>query len=128
VSFLETLDQHLRAIRDRDLDGLIATLPDRDDDLVLIMADGRLVRSVRTFVELHRGWFASSTWTLSAGRVAVTETPDLGIAVLRLDLHDEPPGAAVVDESSLLTLVFARREARWVMIQDQNTPIRAQHA
>ncbi|MFO0888468.1 MAG: nuclear transport factor 2 family protein [Isosphaeraceae bacterium] len=128
MTFLETLDQHLRSIRERNLDGLIATLPDRDDDLLLIMSNGKLVRSVRTFIELHRDWFASPTWTLSAEQVSATETPDLGIAVLRLAYHDEPPGAAPVDESSLLTLVFARRDSRWVMIQDQNTPIRQRSA
>jgi ketosteroid isomerase-like protein len=71
MNFRQTLDEHLRAIRARDLPALVATLP--AEDLVLIMADGRLVRSVAEFVEMHRGWSAwrsrprwaspSSTWT-----------------------------------------------------------------
>jgi hypothetical protein len=56
MSFRETLEEHLRAIRGRDLPALVATLP--ADALVLITADGRLERSVSRFLELHRDWFA----------------------------------------------------------------------
>ena len=83
------------------------------------MADGRMVRSVREFVELHRDWFASSTWKLDAEPVHTIETPDLGIAVLYLNYRDTPEDAHPIHESSLLTLVFARRGQRWVMAQDQ---------
>jgi hypothetical protein len=122
MSFRETLEGHLRAIRERDLPALIATLP--ADGLVLIMADGRLERSVGRFVELHRDWFAQTTWSLATGLVSLLETPELGVAVVHLDYRDEPPGRAPVHETSYLTLVFALRDGRWVMVQDQNTPIR----
>jgi ketosteroid isomerase-like protein len=122
MSFRETLEGHLRAIRERDLPALVATLP--ADGLVLIMADGRLERSVGRFVELHRDWFAQTTWSLATGLVSLLETPELGVAVVHLDYRDEPPGGAPVHETSYLTLVFALRDGRWVMVQDQNTPIR----
>jgi uncharacterized protein (TIGR02246 family) len=123
MTFRETLDKHLRAIQDRDLSALTSTLP--DDDLVLIMSDGRLVRSSREFADLHRGWFESRTWTLKADPVSVTETPDLGVAVLHLEYRDHPPGGQPVRETSYLTLIFARRGDTWVMVHDQNTPIKA---
>jgi ketosteroid isomerase-like protein len=122
MTFRETLDEHLRAIRDRDLSALAQTLP--DDRLVLIMSDGRLVRSPQEFLDLHAGWFRSTTWTLDAEPVELTETPDLAVAVLHLDYRDRPSGAAPVHETSYLTLVFARRGDTWVMVHDQNTPIK----
>jgi uncharacterized protein (TIGR02246 family) len=122
MSFRETLERHLRAIRERDLPALVATLP--ADELVLIMADGRLERSVTRFVELHRGWFAQPSWSLATELVSLVETPELGVAVVYLDYRDEPSGGASIHETSYLTLVFARRDGRWVMVQDQNTPIR----
>jgi ketosteroid isomerase-like protein len=124
MTFFETLETHLRAVRDRDLPALIETLPD-DDVLVLIMSDGRLVRSVREFAELHRGWFESSTWSLDAEPVHTIETPELGAAVLRLDYRDTPADGPPIRDASLLTLVFERRGERWVMVLDQNTPIRS---
>jgi ketosteroid isomerase-like protein len=123
MTFRETLDHHLRAIQERDLSTLIDTLP--ADELILIMADGRLIRRTAEFVELHRAWFAETTWSLHTNIISLDESPTVGVAVLRLDYCDEPPGQKHVYESSYLTLIFALREGRWVMIHDQNTPIKA---
>jgi uncharacterized protein (TIGR02246 family) len=118
VTFRDTLERHLRAIRERDLEALADTVaPDR---LVLIMADGRLARSAREFLETHRGWFAMPGWTLHAEEIETFETGELAVAVLRLD-YREPPD---VRSESYLTLVFQQRDGKWLMVQDQNTPIR----
>jgi hypothetical protein len=126
MTFRETLDRHLRAIRDRDLPGLIETLPAAD--LTLITSDGRLVRTASGFIGMHRGWFVEPTWSLDAEVVSLLESPEMGVAVLRLDYRDDPPGRPPVREGSYLTLVFALREGRWVMVLDQNTPIKASPA
>jgi uncharacterized protein (TIGR02246 family) len=119
MNFRETLDKHLRAIRERDLAALAETLsPER---LVLIMADGKLVRSTAEFLEAHRGWFAMPNWTLETREVEIFEANDLAVAVLRLD-YREPP---TVRSESFLTLVFQRRDGKWLMVQDQNTPIKS---
>ncbi len=122
MNFRETLDKHLRAIQQRDLPALRETLP--EGEVVLIMADGRLVRSAAEFLELHRGWFDSTTWTLGVEPVSVREGPDLGVAVLHLDYRDTAADGRAIHETSYLTLVFARQGDRWVMVHDQNTPIR----
>jgi uncharacterized protein (TIGR02246 family) len=118
MTFRETLRRHLQAIQDRDLQGLADTVA--ADGLVLIMADGRLVRSTPGFLEAHRGWFAMDNWTLRADEVRVFESADLAVAVLRLDYREAPSTRS----ESFLTLVFERRGERWLMVQDQNTPIR----
>ena len=64
------------------------------EELVLITSEGKLVQSTREFLELH------------------------------LDYRKEPPGKAPTYRESYLTLVFQEREGRWLMVQDQNTPIR----
>ena len=122
MTFRETLDKHLRAIQQRDLQALAETLPARD--LVLIMASGRLVRSVAEFLEMHRGWFKEPTWTLQAEPVSIRETADMGVAVLHLEYRDRTPEGRQIHEKSYLTLIFAREDGKWVMVQDQNTPTR----
>ncbi len=122
----QTLDKHLRAVTQRDLAALAKTLP--EGSLVLITSDGQLVRSVPEFLARHRDWFASATWSLGFEEVSITETPDLAVAVLRLDYRDEPAGRPPRREMSYLTLVFARRDDQWVMIQAQNTPIRSRES
>jgi uncharacterized protein (TIGR02246 family) len=125
MTFRETLDAHLDAIARRDPDALMATLPPPDSPIVLIGSDGSLARSVEAFERMHRDWFASASWALSAEAVEVVESADLGVAVLRLDYRDDPADGPPVRQASYLTLVFARRDGRWAMILDQNTPIRS---
>jgi ketosteroid isomerase-like protein len=116
--FREALGRHLLAIENRDLSALAGTIA--EDPIVLIMANGKLVRSKREFLEAHRGWFAMDNWTLQAKPVEFFESGDLGIAVLHLEYHEKP----AKHEESYLTLVFERRGGKWLMVQDQNTPIR----
>src|SRR5262245_62303336 len=106
MTFRETLDKHLRAIRERDLDALSDLLP--ADQLVLITSDGRLVTAVAEFLAMHRGWFAQPTWSLGTELVSLRESPGLGAAAFRLDYGDDPPGRPPVREASYLTLVFAQ--------------------
>jgi ketosteroid isomerase-like protein len=123
MTFREALDEHLRAIRERDLSGLQATLP--ADELILISSDGRLFKTVAEFLELHRGWFAETSWSLDVTVVHTVESAALGVAVLLLDYRDNAPGREPLRQLSYLTLIFARRDGRWEMIHDQNTPIRS---
>ena len=118
MSFRETLRRHLQAIRERDLAALADTLA--APALVLIMADGKLVRSTQEFLEAHRGWFAVPGWTLEARELEVHEGADLAVALLELD-YREPPATR---SRGYLTLVFRNHGGRWLMVQDQNTPIK----
>jgi uncharacterized protein (TIGR02246 family) len=124
MTFRETLRAHLDAIAARDADALLATLPPAGQPIVLISSRGELVRDVAEFEDRHRGWFDSTTWRIEAEPVEVYESGDLGVAVLRLLYQDAPVGGTPIRESSYLTLVFARRDGRWQMVMDQNTPIR----
>ena len=118
MNFRQTLERHLEAIQERDLAKLADTVA--SEDIVLIMADGKLVRSTAEFLEAHRGWFAMPGWTLATREVALFEADRLAVAVLQLD-YREPPN---VRSESYLTLVFERRDGKWLMVQDQNTPIK----
>lgn len=116
--FREALGRHLLAIETRDLDTLAATVA--PEELVLVTAEGRLVTRTEEFLAMHRAWFATKGWTLEAKPVHFFENDTLGVAVLHLD-YREPPSTRT---ESYLTLVFERRDGRWLMVQDQNTPIR----
>jgi ketosteroid isomerase-like protein len=116
MNFRETLGRHLLAIEKRDLATLAATVADR---LILITAEGKLKRSKAEFVDAHRGWFAMASWTLQAKPVEIYEGGSLGVAVLHLDYRENGKQSL-----SYLTLVFEKRDGEWLMVQDQNTPIK----
>jgi ketosteroid isomerase-like protein len=116
MNFRETLGRHLLAIEKRDLATLAATVA---DPLILISAEGRLKRSKAEFVDAHRGWFAMGDWTLQAKPVEIYQGGSIGVAVLHLDYREGEKRS-----ESYLTLVFENRGDEWLMVQDQNTPIR----
>lgn len=122
MSFRAALDRHLQAIQHRDLEALADTVA--PEEIILVTADGKLVQSTREFLDMHRGWFAMPDWKLNVTPVQVYETPGMGVAVLHLDYREEPPGRKPTYQESYLTLVFQERDGRWVMVQDQNTPIK----
>ena len=117
MSFRDTLERHLDAIRRRDLLALADTVA--DDELVLIGADGRLARTPREFLEAHRAWFDLPGWTLDVTPQVIYETSEMALAVLRLLYQEEK-----LEQPSLLTLVFKKKADRWLMVLDQNTPIK----
>lgn len=121
-AFREALGRHLLAIEERDLDALAATVA--PDGVLLVMSDGRLVSSTREFLDAHRAWFAMKNWRLEVKPVHLCETAELGVALLRLEYREHPPGQAPTRQESLLTLVFHNRGGKWLMFQDQNTPVR----
>jgi uncharacterized protein (TIGR02246 family) len=122
VSFRDTLGRHLLAIHEKNLKALADTVA--EDGLVLVMSDGRLVRRTEEFLELHRGWFAMKNWNLDVKPVQVWESADLAVAVLRLDYREIKPDRTGTRQESFLTLTFHNRGGKWVMVHDQNTPIK----
>lgn len=121
-SFREALGRHLLAIEERDLDALADTVD--DDEILLVMSDGKLVRSKKEFLEAHRGWFAMKNWRLEVKPVQIIDGAALGVALFQLEYRETPPGKAPTRQASMLTLVFQLRNGKWVMVLDQNTPVR----
>jgi uncharacterized protein (TIGR02246 family) len=122
MTFQATFEKHLKAIRERDLAALRETLPAEEGEIVVVTSDGRLVRSTEEFLDMHRQWFESSTWSINGEVISIRESHDLAIAVLKLDYFDRPADKPPLHETSYLTLAFAERTGRWEMIFDQNTP------
>jgi uncharacterized protein (TIGR02246 family) len=121
-SFREALGRHLLAIEERDLDALADTVA--DDEILLVMSDGKLVRSKKEFLEAHRGWFAMKNWRLEVKPVQIIDTPARGVALFQLEYRETPPGKPPTRQESMLTLVFQQRNGKWAMVLDQNTPVR----
>ena len=61
---------------------------------------------------------------LFATPLEIHEAADAGWALLHLLYCEDAPGKRPLREQSHLTLVFERQGGRWVMVLDQNTPMR----
>ena len=121
LSWPEALQRHLEAIQRRDLQALAETIA---DPLVVIASDGKLMRTAAEFLEAHRAWFAMPHWSLQATPVEIKESDGMGFAVLHLLYSEDAPGKPALRQQSHLTLAFEKRARRWLMVLDQNTPIK----
>jgi hypothetical protein len=63
-------------------------------------------------------------WRLETTPVRVYERPQMGVAVLHLVYRETPRYRPPLREESYLTLVFQERGGKWLMVQDQSTPIK----
>ena len=123
MTLATTLHRHLAAIAARDLDALGATVA--PDDVVVVTAEGEVYRGRDTFIERHRAWFAQTTWRLDADVLHVREAESLATVLLALRYRDVPSDGPAIDQQSVLSLVFRRDGDRWLMVEDQNTPVQA---
>ncbi|HEV3011001.1 MAG TPA: hypothetical protein VGX52_18390 [Burkholderiales bacterium] len=60
---------------------------------------------------------------LFATPVEIHESADAALAVLHLLYCEDAPGKRPLRSQSHLTLVYQRRGAEWVVVQDQHRPI-----
>lgn len=126
MSFPDALAEHLAAIRDRDVARLAATVSTRT--VALVTSAGDVSTDPARFLALHRDWFASDTWSLDTETLWTHVGADVGACVLQLDYRDRRTDGTPIRERSILTLVFGMEDGRWVLVQDQNTPCRADAA
>ena len=119
LGFRATVTAHLDAIHRHDLDALMATVT-TGDSLVLLFPDGTLIRSRQAFLDVHRAWFADTTWTMTFEPVSLLDTPAMGTALVRYTITDDTPRSG---RQAYLALTFVHEDGSWRLVQDQNTAI-----
>ncbi len=119
--FRLALGKHLLAIDERDLEALAATVA--PDNVLLVASDGRLTRTTKEFIEGYRAWFAMKHWRVDVKPIHIWESAELGVALLSYAYREMPPGQAPTLQLSVVSLVFQNRNGKWLMIQNQNTPL-----
>lgn len=119
MTFKETLAAHIAAVENRDLEALIATLPEEGGETVLIMPHGAMDSSRDSFVEGHREWFKDNSWTWKCEVLKTIETSEMAMALTKYVYTGEDN----VSSTTLLSLVFQKIKDRWVLVHDQNTVI-----
>ncbi len=125
AEFQHTLQRHLQAIADRDLDTLLDTVSDQVD---LIFPNGQLLRGKQAYRDFHVEWFGDDQWRLEPQVVRSTESAEMATVLLRYELRDVPEPGQGNPREAFLVLVFQLIDDRWQLVHDQNTRIPAPQA
>ena len=114
-----TIDAHLAAIQNRDLDALLDTVT-RGERLTLIFPDGTLFETREQYVAFHQEWFSDPDWTMTFEPIRTVESPGLATVLLRTTYEDDGPASR---RQAFLSLTFADGGDGWRLVLDQNTRI-----
>lgn len=116
----KTLDEHLRAIAERDLAAYTATL---HEDVTLILPTGARREGREAVTDFHRDFFADHDWTQDFRPVRTIATPGAVTAVYDVDYRDVDMAGAPIRKNFLVSLVFVRADGQWLLFHDQCTPL-----
>ncbi|HYZ15930.1 MAG TPA: nuclear transport factor 2 family protein [Candidatus Acidoferrum sp.] len=118
-TFREALDEHLSALRAKDVRRFAATL---GEGVTVIDGAGKITRGTDAVLHSHAEWFAArEPWTFEYELLFRREAAGMAYAVIEVTYRDAPgaPPARFV-----LSLVFERdAEGAWKFVYDQNTPL-----
>ncbi len=120
MTFKETLNTYLKALEGRDIETLIKILPAERGETVLILPNGSIDKSRDNFVAGHIEWFADKKWKQTCEVINTIETAEMSIATVLYEYSDGK-GESM---DALLGLVFQKIDHSWILVHDQNTPIK----
>ena len=119
--FRLAVGKHLLAIEERNVEALAATVA--PEGALLVQSDGKVVRGTKEFLEIYRAWFARKHWRIDVKPIQMSESADLGVALLNYAYREMPPGQPATLQLSVVSLVFRNLDGKWLMTQTQNTPL-----
>ncbi|HPF25434.1 MAG TPA: nuclear transport factor 2 family protein [Steroidobacteraceae bacterium] len=117
----QVLQQHIEAIKARDMAGIEATIT-AQDSLQLILPNGKRTATRAEYLAFHEEFFASSSWSMRFEPVFESVGKDLAVFTVHSYYSDVEDGKPVTGES-WLTFVFKLEQRRWRLVSDQNTRI-----
>lgn len=120
-SFRSTLDIHLEAIQNRDLEKLRPTVA---DDVTMISPDGDKVDSKKVFMNFHETWFQQADWEWEGTIVKSEYTDAMGYGLIQYTFTQKDSiGNIIFEDLEYLVLVFRNSDAGWQLVHNQNTRI-----
>jgi len=120
-TFSETLDIHLNAIRNSDLNAFEPTV---SDSIICISPTGEKIQSKTQFIKLHQDWFKRTNWQWEGIILEKHSNDSLGYALIDYSyIEKDAAGNISFKTKCYLTLIFKKSDKGWQLVYDQNTII-----
>jgi ketosteroid isomerase-like protein len=121
ASFRSTLDRHLKAIQERNLEDFKPTIA---YNVSTIDPNGLKVDGKKEFLDFHRSWFSQRNWERLDSVVTTSETDSMAYAVIQYQyIEKDQSGSPQLHFHAYQILVFQNLNDGWQLIYDQNTGI-----
>ena len=117
--FDKTLQRHLDAIANRDIEAFKANLT-RDDKLYTIVQNGHAFTTPSELIDIHELWFKDPNWLWEGSVIHKIVGVDMAMALLRYQYRARPGDEPF---STWLLYVFQLQDGEWRIVHDQNTAL-----
>jgi uncharacterized protein (TIGR02246 family) len=111
--------EHVRAVQARDLSALERTITS-GEQLTLILPNGEQTATRQAYLDFHKEFFASKTWTIRFDPISRIVGPDFAVLTTKSLYQDMEDGKAIRSRS-WVTFTFRKEAGQWRLVHDQNT-------
>ena len=111
--------EHVKAVQSRDLPALERTITS-GEQLTLILPDGTQTSTRQAYVDFHKEFFATKTWTIQFEPVSRAVGADFAVLTTR-SLYQDTVDGKPYRSRSWVTFTFRKEAGQWRLIHDQNT-------
>jgi len=115
----EVFAEHARAVQSRDLPALERTITS-GDQLTLILPNGVQSATRQAYIDFHKEFFASKSWTIRFEPVSRAVGSDFAVLTTR-SLYQDTVDGKPYRSRSWVTFTFHKEAGQWRLIHDQNT-------
>jgi uncharacterized protein (TIGR02246 family) len=111
--------EHVKAVQARDLVALERTITS-GDQLTLILPNGVQTATRQAYLDFHKQFFATKTWTIEFEVVSRAIGSDYAVLTTR-SLYQDVVDGKPYRSRSWVTFMFRKESGHWRLIHDQNT-------
>lgn len=122
VAFLATMQTHLDAVTNRDLETLRSTLSPKGN-MQLILPGTEIIDKVDGFMDYHKEWFAAPDWTFET-KILNTEVGEtMGMAITEVVYREPERDGKPYFNRMIVSYDLQKIEGNWYVVKDHASSI-----
>jgi ketosteroid isomerase-like protein len=110
---------HVKAVQSRDLPSLERTITS-GEQLTLILPNGTQTSTRQAYVDFHKEFFSTKTWTIQFEPVSRSVGAQFAVLTTK-SLYQDVVDGKPYRSRSWVTFTFQKEKGEWRLIHDQNT-------
>lgn len=120
--FMATMEKHLAAIGNKNLDSLATTMSP-EGDMQLILGGIETIVSVDSFLKFHEDWFAEPNWSFNTKILNVEVGDRVGMAIVEAMYREPERDGQPYFNRMTVSYVLRKIKGKWYVIKDHATSV-----
>jgi ketosteroid isomerase-like protein len=121
--FIATMQKHLDAVSNKDLETLKSTMSP-NDEMQLILPNAEIMHSVDSFMNYHKAWFESKApWTFETKILNTDIGKTIGMAITEIIYKEPERNGKPYFNRMIVSYVLKKIDNKWYIIKDHASTI-----